>query len=117
MSHYRVESILNHRLNAKSNSAATTDQKEYLIKWEGYSTQECTWEPIKNLSTIKEMVTEYDQKHQTKQSASSKQLNSRIEEKKGVTTKTPSNRGKKGKSLKIEAMPDSEEEKISRSSC
>ena len=33
---------------------------EYKIKWEGYSMAECTWEPIENLATAKELVEEYE---------------------------------------------------------
>ena len=37
------------------------DQPEYLIKWLNYSTKEATWEPIKNLTSIWDMVEEYEE--------------------------------------------------------
>ena len=33
---------------------------EYLIKWKGYSINESTWEPLKNLNFIKNLIEEYD---------------------------------------------------------
>ena len=32
----------------------------YKIKWEGYPISQCTWEPMKNLESAKELVEEYD---------------------------------------------------------
>ena len=32
----------------------------YLIKWEGYSIAECTWEPTSNLNNVLEKVKEFD---------------------------------------------------------
>jgi len=36
------------------------DQIEYLVKWEGYSTDDSTWEPSKNLKYVSNMVNEYE---------------------------------------------------------
>ena len=52
---YTVEKILDRR---KING-----QFEYKIKWEGYAMNESTWEPMKNLETIKELVEEYNRTH------------------------------------------------------
>lgn len=50
--YYTIEKILGRRI--------TKGKIEYKIKWEGYSMSECTWEPIENLETAKELVEEYD---------------------------------------------------------
>lgn len=34
----------------------------YLVKWDGYSDKEATWEPVSNLKNIKEVIREYDSK-------------------------------------------------------
>lgn len=51
-SDFIVESILNKRVK--------NNQIEYLIKWEGYSIEEATWEPVRNLSNIKDMIRRYE---------------------------------------------------------
>ena len=52
---YNVERILDRRkVNGKF---------EYKIKWEGYSMNQCTWEPMKNLESVKELVDEFDLAH------------------------------------------------------
>jgi hypothetical protein len=33
---------------------------EYKVKWEGYTEEECTWEPYKNLRHLVDMIEEYD---------------------------------------------------------
>ena len=50
---YNIEKIIGRRMSK--------GKLEYKIKWEGYSMDECTWEPIENLETAKELVKEYDQ--------------------------------------------------------
>ena len=52
---YNVEKILDRK---KING-----QYEYKIKWEGYPMNESTWEPMKNLETVKELVEEYNRTH------------------------------------------------------
>jgi hypothetical protein len=49
---YKVEKILDKKVNG--------DNVEYKIKWKGYSINESTWEPLKNLKNIEEMVSEFD---------------------------------------------------------
>ena len=52
---YNVEKILDRKkINGKF---------KYRIKWEGYPINESTWEPMKNLETVKELVEEYDRIH------------------------------------------------------
>ena len=49
---YNVENIITRRIVGK--------RKLYLIKWEGYSITESSWEPISNLSNIIYMVKEFE---------------------------------------------------------
>jgi hypothetical protein len=49
---YTVEKIVDRRM--------VKGKYEYLIKWEDYPESENTWEPLKNLGSIKELVDEYD---------------------------------------------------------
>ncbi len=44
---YKVEKILDKNVNG--------DNVEYKIKWKGYSINESTWEPLKNLKNIEEI--------------------------------------------------------------
>jgi hypothetical protein len=41
------------------------DRKKYLIKWKGYDKKDSTWEDIKNLSKISDMVDKYDKEFGT----------------------------------------------------
>lgn len=34
----------------------------YLVKWEGYSKEESTWEPVENLENVKEMLEQFEGK-------------------------------------------------------
>ena len=52
---YNIEKILDRR---KRNGGY-----EYKIKWEGYPMNQCTWEPMKNLETVKELVDNYNSLH------------------------------------------------------
>jgi hypothetical protein len=46
-----VERILNTRVRNQS--------RQYLVKWEGYSEQKATWEPLDNLSHCKEAIRDF----------------------------------------------------------
>ena len=60
---YNVEKILGRRkVNGKY---------EYKIKWEGYPISESTWEPMKNLETVRGLVEEYDSSYPISKSKSS----------------------------------------------
>ena len=52
---YEVESIIERRL--------TKGKYEYKIKWKGYDINECTWEPMKNLKNVIDLVNKFDQQH------------------------------------------------------
>jgi len=64
---YEVEAILLSRpASAKSRKKGsitldklTPHDKEYFIKWKGYSIIESTWEPFENLKNVKTMVSEF----------------------------------------------------------
>ena len=50
--YYNIEKIIGLRkINGKF---------EYRIKWEGYRMSQCTWEPMKNLESAKELIEEYN---------------------------------------------------------
>ena len=42
----------------------------YMVKWGNYKDQETTWEPIQNLTTVKEFVNEYEKEVKEKSSIS-----------------------------------------------
>ena len=52
---YAVEKIIGKRM--------VNDKKEYKIKWENYSMEESTWEPIENLTNSQKLVKEFDMKY------------------------------------------------------
>ena len=49
---YEVEKIVNKRIR--------NGKVEYKIKWAGYSMDECTWQPLKNLENITKMIENYN---------------------------------------------------------
>jgi len=53
--YYNIEKILDRRYSG--------GRLEYKIKWEGYPMDESTWEPMKNLESVKELVEEYNRTH------------------------------------------------------
>lgn len=50
--YFEVENIITRKMQGK--------KYFYLIKWEGYSIAQCTWEPISNLNNVLEKVKEFD---------------------------------------------------------
>ena len=71
---YNVEKILDRR---KSKNKIL-----YKIKWEGYPMNQCTWEPLENLTTVPELVEEYDKSHPMKQNKKGKIKNNFLGKKK-----------------------------------
>jgi hypothetical protein len=51
---YQVEKILNKKL--------ADGKLKYKVKWAGYPTSQCTWEPLENLSNVLDMVAKYENK-------------------------------------------------------
>lgn len=49
---YMVEAITNKRVR--------NGRTEYEVKWQGYSDNEKTWEPIENLQTVMTFVLDYE---------------------------------------------------------
>ena len=54
--YYQVEEILDKRINEKG-------KPEYKIKWEGYSIDESSWEPLSNLKNVIYMIDEFNKNH------------------------------------------------------
>ena len=50
--YYTVEKILEKKKVGKKTL--------YRVKWEGYSENECTWEPMANLKNVKDIVREFE---------------------------------------------------------
>lgn len=57
---YQVEMILDDRFNG------TLKRQEWLVKWEGYSVEESTWEPIENLEGNVKFADYMEQKESSK---------------------------------------------------
>ena len=51
---------------------------EYKVKWDGYPMDQCTWEPLRNLENVREMVEEYENKLLGEQKAKEFLSNKRI---------------------------------------
>ncbi|TNV79742.1 hypothetical protein FGO68_gene3745 [Halteria grandinella] len=51
--YFEVDRILDKRVLGKK-------RVQYLVKWQGYSEAEATWEPPSNLQNVKKMIKEYD---------------------------------------------------------
>ena len=39
---------------------------KYKVKWEGYTEDECTWEPIENLDNVIQMVVDFNSEYENK---------------------------------------------------
>jgi len=95
---------------------------KYLIKWKGYPMDQCTWEPLSNLQTIKKMLQEFESKFENKDKDNT-QLEKKIEthqlEKKGLNIqenpkieKQEKNEKKEKKGKKIKQVKKGKKEKI-----
>ena len=84
---YEVEKIVDKRIK--------NGKVEYKIKWVGYSMQECTWEPLKNLENIQKMIDDYNEKAHQKES----QKKNSIEKFLGKKTDNPSSEHEKNNSI------------------
>jgi len=71
---YYVEEVLDKRIfNGKT---------EYLIKWEGWSEQDSTWEPIDNLQNIKNLIDKFEkERKEAKKRRLEQKLNKEADEK------------------------------------
>ena len=54
---YNVERILGKRKNH--------GKLEYLVKWEGFPDDQNTWEPIKHLSNVSHLISEYENQNRS----------------------------------------------------
>lgn len=50
---YSVKEIIGRRLSK-------TGLREYLVSWVGYPIEQSTWEPLRNLKYVKDMVKSFD---------------------------------------------------------
>ncbi len=64
---YIVEKILDKR---KINGSW-----KYKVKWEGYSEEECTWEPKENLKNVRYLIEEFESKNKDKEKAKTEKPN------------------------------------------
>ena len=96
---YEVEKIVDKRVR--------NGKVEYKIKWVGYSMEECTWEPLKNLENIKKMIDDYNEKINQKES----QKKNSIEKFLGKKTDNPLPEEEKNNSIKNNEKENVNEEK------
>ncbi len=96
---YEVEKIVDKRIK--------NGKVEYKIKWVGYSMQECTWEPLKNLENIQKMIDDYNEKAHQKES----QKKNSIEKFLGKKTDNPSSEHEKNNSIENNGKDIVNEEK------
>jgi hypothetical protein len=54
MTEYQVEKILDKKIE--------DDDIKYLVKWVGWSEKQSTWEPIKHLKNVMNLVADYEKK-------------------------------------------------------
>ena len=88
---YIVEKILDKK--------KTNGIMKYKVKWEGYSENECTWEPRENLSNVKYLIEEYENSIKPKEKIKEKIIKIKPEkEKKLLNNKT--NRNNNNSSIK-----------------
>ena len=96
---YEVEKIVDKRVR--------NGKVEYKIKWVGYSMEECTWEPLKNLENIKKMIDDYNEKINQKES----QKKNSIEKFLGKKTDNPLPEEEKNNTIKNNKKENVNEEK------
>ena len=87
---FEVESILNKR---KGKGGA-----EYLVKWKGYPKDQSTWEPLANLSKVKDLVKQFEKKSGKK------------EKKEGQSVKSGEGSSENAKVEQIDSISEEEEE-------
>ena len=66
---FEVEEIIGRRVN--------NGRVEYKIKWEGFPMSQSTWEPLRNLKNVIDMIDEYDMKRAKEDKKSSSKDKSR----------------------------------------
>ena len=82
---YNIEKILERRV--------VNGKFQYKIKWEGYPMSQCTWDPLKNLESVKELVEEFDFLHPI--TPTQKPIKSVVNKKDNTFTKKKKKRRKK----------------------
>ena len=79
---YEVEKIVDKRIK--------NGKVEYKIKWAGYSMNDCTWEPLKNLENIQKLIDNYNKNYGEKK-GKKKNLNKKLLGKKKVNSNINNN--------------------------
>ena len=93
---FQVEEIIGKRTN--------NGRLEYKVKWEGFPLSDSTWEPLKNLKNVMDMVEEFESKHPEEKK----------EDKKDAADKKKKNNSNKHKLIgNKRKSPDSDEDKES----
>ena len=100
---YNVEKILDVRF--------VNGKPEYKIKWENYPISQCTWEPVKNLETIPQLIEEYNKSHPTKLETKKTKSKHLINKKRKKPKNEKNNSEKKIKEEKNENLNEKEENK------
>ena len=110
--YFNIEKILDRR--------KVNGRFEYLIKWEGYSENESTWEPIKNLKNAKPLLEEYDKAHsihieseqKKKESTSNNSKKKKINEEPPNTSKDNEEKSKSKNDIEVVGDNNDENSKI-----
>ena len=55
---YSVEKIIDKRI--------VGGKVQYLVKWEGYSESDNTWEPLANIESVDHLIEEYERRHKNR---------------------------------------------------
>ena len=86
----------------------------YKIKWQGYSVDECTWEPAKNLENVKSMVKEFNETWEEPEESDkeeSEKSDEKKTEKKSKSTKPKDKEKKEKKGSEKEAKRERKKNK------
>ena len=68
--YFIVEKILDKRV--------IQGKTEYLIKWQGYSDAENSWEPYENLKHLNQLIQEFEKKYESNQKQSNPSSNENV---------------------------------------
>ena len=101
---YTVEAIRDKRVNR--------GKVEYLIKWEGYPENQCTWEPVAHLDSVPEMIEEFEKNYKKKEPTKSKEAPRKSNDKPAKTKDTKGAKPSKSSktiSTKTQAKPSKKE--------
>lgn len=106
---YIVERILQDRINSNG-------EKEYLIKWEGYSYRQNTWEPYENLKNVRDIIDKYEKnrKNQNKKTKKHKNTNILGKKRKKIKNKKDENNNNEKNMIKNDKKQNEYEKDIKK---